>query len=128
MKIKHDFVTNSSSTSYIGWGIEVYKNDMRNNEVLLKKLFDNYKSSRYFKNITFEEFKNIGYSELMENFKSDIIEFSHTYDNDYFLAHPEKMKDDETLFEFKQKIISELKEYGIVVQTLTFIEEIVYDG
>lgn len=131
MRVKFDFVTNSSTTSFVGWGITLEKSDILNNKKLLSKAFDqdSYKKPE----ISFEEWKdNIDNYELLDSALHGTI-LSHSYggeysDNYWIAGHPNDMKDDQTLGDYKKEIKEKLEELGFKVDKLEYIEEAWRDG
>lgn len=105
MKIKTDFVTNSSSSSFVVMGIHV---DM--DKVDISKM-QNIKSKRTF---TIEDFMEDPYEYLDPHLKGTDLTWSSgsCYDDDDLMIGIcyTSMGDDETLGEFKQRVRDQVKE------------------
>jgi hypothetical protein len=122
VKVKLDFVTNSSSTSFCAWGIEVE----------LDKLPDKFKKFLYNKlkkeNQSYDDF-----CDMLDDCLYDLLYVSDlglectisAEDNLLYLGlHPTRMPEDVTLREFKESIIKKLHEIGFDnVENLEFIDE-----
>jgi len=108
MKRKLDFVTNSSSVSYVGWGVYISEEDMKE-DVFLKKCFENYKLKSYAdKSLTFDQFKIELRDDAKEYVSGSGILNCVSNPSDYFIiGKPESMKGDQTLNEYKNQIIKE---------------------
>lgn len=123
MRIKLDFVTNSSTTSFVGWGIQLDSDNIYNDETILEKA---YTSSEFLR----EEFDSIedlkekgSMYDILESLPFKILEFGICYDTVYIAGNPNKMQDNETLLEFKNKIFLELTRLGFDVDKVKYIQE-----
>jgi len=126
MKIKTDFITNSSSTSFVGWGITLDVNDLLDKKEVIKKAFDNYKT-KYDGTESIESFVDI--YEILDYLPTNIIIDWKVWDDVIYIGgKASDLKDDETLREFKEKILLELNSLGFDVKQIEFIEESWYDS
>ena len=97
MKIKNDFVTNSSSTCYVFWGISM----------------EIYEAKDHFKFSEDDEGDDLD-GFLWDKFKEVGLDYGIWHDADmvYLGLDPGRMQEDETKKEFKLKILSGLKQLG----------------
>ena len=131
MKIKADFVTNSSSTSVVMWGTELETKDFIDAYRKLYELNEEFRAKSVFGDQDDDAF-----SEDMWEATQDIGSFTGletywNYESGYVLVglSPFSMKDDETLQEFKQKVCDRLSRMCIDKETnaLSAIDEVAYD-
>lgn len=103
MKVRQGFVSNSSSSSFCILGVlcqgygadEKFKTEEMEDK--LEELYDNWYSDK----------------KCVLSIKRGIEEY---YEHKLAGAYPSQMKDDETLKEFKQRILDEFKRYDIEVE------------
>ena len=115
MKIRYDFVSNSSSSSFVLWGIS-YDTDE-----LAEKLRGEERSAAADIDAFLED-KKISYDEYVFGYDDNYIAFG---------LSPEEMKDNETLKEFKTRVIDRLKSYGLPIEgsgDIEFIKGVNADG
>jgi len=141
VRIKFDFVTNSSTTSFVIWGVSLEQRELLENIKLMEIVFRQYENKGYNKKgLTFDEFVE-EYKEGESSFYDfrDLVEsliyplglaLSGGPDGDYFWVggDVEKQKDEQTLGDYKTEIINKLKQIGITVNELYYICEAWRDG
>lgn len=116
MKIRADFVSNSSSSSFVLWGVSF------DTDNLVEKLRDaGLVPARPDDG---EDHINEDIEEFLDSRKIPYDEYVFGYDDNFiaFGLSPTCMKDNETLKEFKARVVDKLKSYGISVDGLSQVE------
>jgi hypothetical protein len=123
MKKRLGFVSNSSSSSFVVWGIQLDTCEDKLKEKCTEQLFKRL------------------YDEQEEYIKEDLVEELYDWTEDDGLVanddesgyiqiglYAEKMKDDETLKQYKEKVLQKLIEKGIKAkyEDIHWIEEVSY--
>lgn len=116
MKIRTDFVSNSSSSSFVLWGVSF------DTDNLVEKLRDaGLVPTRPDDG---EDHINEDIEEFLDSRKIPYDEYVFGYDDNFiaFGLSPTCMKDNETLKEFKARVVDKLKSYGIFVDGISQVE------
>jgi len=104
LKIKKDYITNSSSTSFTVWGVE-FNNEFSDESI--RKIYK-YMRKKELTCLSFEEYKKS--DDYEGDFYDEIIDDSDLLYEDSFSSgiviglNPGNMRDDETLLDFKKRI------------------------
>ena len=135
MKIKTDFVTNSSSTSFVAIGVRLEISDLeQNKQSIYEAVMEHYKSKGRLE----------WAPKSFQAFEADLRDYTYTwvesvglemdsppYDDAIYIGmKPQGMKDTETLLEFKQRIRDMLNQLmlNITDDQIGWIENCRMDG
>jgi hypothetical protein len=122
MKIRTDFVSNSSSSSFVLWGVDFDVNELAQKLKDAGLLKEDENADEYSDMPLYEFFENAGFDYGESVIGDDAVVLG---------MRPDEMKDDETLAQFKQRVVEKLKAANIPVggvEDIKFITGVDSDG
>ena len=106
MKIRTDFVSNSSSSSFVLWGVDFDMDELTQKLKDAGLLKEDENADEYSDTPLYEFFENAGFDYGESVIGDDTVVLG---------MKPDEMKDDETLAQFKQRVVEKLKAANIPV-------------
>jgi len=119
MRIKDDFVTNSSTTSFIVWGISTDLGELKKNKKAMDAVYGMYLSKEKGEIVTREELINEQWEfynwleTVLSEYGLEVAMSQYNDDVIYIGINPFEIGDDETGLQFKMRVKNALDELDI---------------
>jgi len=134
MRLKTSFVTNSSSVSFCGWGIEISTSFENLPEKFQQRIYQEFIKHDNSEGISFEEFQVEAdewfWEDYLDNIFEDLkisIRSNSDYGVIYISRHPNDVSKDKTINEIIDELQKIFNDFGLE-NKVSFISASWYDG